>query len=156
MERRTYAMLCLLACLYPVRLAAQYATSDCDVNRGVVRTGKLVGGSFSPDATTGGTPITLEEFLAIKYQNASDPDSWPSKIAPSSRVGGEGTIYQIDNLEIGGFSQCESAVGVELEKEGDFGGYDFGEINGGIPHAPAVPPDWPRPWPRRTRTIRRA
>ncbi len=138
-KRASLSMALILVLCLASSAAAQYATSDCEENRGRVRTGSVSGLSVDP-SNPGGTPISFDEFVARTYPNADDRTLWPSEIAPQSRVVDEGTIFVIDNVEAGGFYQCETAVGLEFTKPGDVGGYDFGKFYGEITHENCRPP----------------
>ena len=118
--------------------AAQHTPSDCESNRGKVRTGAVGGVAFDPSNPTG-TVISLEDFVAKRYGDGNDaPNKRPSVVAPERRVAGEGIVYVIENVEAGGFSHCGSA-GLTFEKVGDFGGYDFGTFAGYFPHKSCIP-----------------
>ena len=105
-----------------------FVTENCAGDRGLVRTGRVIGTPAEVGAARG---ISLQAFSKITFRNASDATKWPSKIAPKNITTGEGILYRLDNLEIRGQGNCLDSIVVTF---GDFGGFNTQpEINGLFP-----------------------
>src|SRR5438067_508172 len=97
---------------------AQVVTqAQCEQNRGLVRSGKIGGPAFDPSNPLPTRVISFDDFKKIKWPRGTNPKLFPSAAGQRGRVAPEeGTIYQIDGVDINGIEGCNRGFSIPFIK----------------------------------------
>src|SRR5947207_8984362 len=99
----------IAAAILSLAVASAYAQvvtqTQCEDNRGLVRSGKIAGPAFDVNNPIPTRVISFDDFKKIKWTRGTNLKFFPAVAGQKGRLGPEETtIYQIDGVDFVGFS----------------------------------------------------